>query len=312
MGINENDTASADNVQEGLGIIKGIGPKFAEALSQIGIRRVADLADYTPDTLSEALLNRAGVKVSPERIEANDWIGQARELAEVAKEESTPPEPDLITVNKPDATWNEHAYFSLKFEYMNDEDGQKSWQTHIYREQDGGEAVEFPGIDDSATWVDWILERAKLPDLAKLPPTGSEVGAPAETEATILPTPVTQEYVRIKILDVQLSEARPRSALAEKHLVSEVHFQVLGAQVEMNTAESYPLQIEVQTINLESDASNLVASEDDQIQPQTYRKTQQFPIPEVGHYELQSQVALLLPNGKVSDVHKGPRFRVKA
>ena len=311
MGINDNDSASAGNVRDNLGIIKGIGPKFAEALSQIGIRRFADLTDYTPDTLSEALLNRASVKVSPERIESNNWIGQARELAEAAKEELPPPEPESTTANKPDETWHEHAYFSLKFEYMSDEDGQKTWQTHIYREQDGGEEVEFPGIDDPPTWVKWILDRANLPDVAKLPPTKPEVGAPAETEATILPTPATQEEVRIKILDVQLSEAEPKSALAGKHLMTEVRFQVLGAQVEMNTADSYPLQIEVQIVNLESEASNLITSEEDQFQPQTYTKTQQFLIPEVGHYELQSQVVLLLPNGKVPAVHKGPRFRVK-
>jgi NADH-quinone oxidoreductase subunit E len=57
--------------------IKGIGPKFAQALAAAGIVDAAVIADW-----SEADVARAAslVGVRPERIERDDWVGQARAL----------------------------------------------------------------------------------------------------------------------------------------------------------------------------------------------------------------------------------------
>ena len=82
MGTEENVAASTDDERDDLEIIKGIGPTFADALNNIGIGRFAELAQYTPEELSRELLEQAGVRVPPERIEDNNWIGQARELAQ--------------------------------------------------------------------------------------------------------------------------------------------------------------------------------------------------------------------------------------
>jgi hypothetical protein len=55
--------------------VKGIGPRTAAKLEQAGIRTYDELADATPDQLA------AIAGVSRERVDENDWVGQARALA---------------------------------------------------------------------------------------------------------------------------------------------------------------------------------------------------------------------------------------
>jgi predicted flap endonuclease-1-like 5' DNA nuclease len=63
-----------------LTIINGIGPRFAEALHAIGISRFAQLAEQDPDDLANQLADHVTVRAA--RIRDNDWIGQARTLAQ--------------------------------------------------------------------------------------------------------------------------------------------------------------------------------------------------------------------------------------
>jgi len=60
-------------------LIKDVGPRFAQALRDAGIVSFAQLAAMTPETLAERLA--PFVTVRPQRIRNNDWIGQARQLA---------------------------------------------------------------------------------------------------------------------------------------------------------------------------------------------------------------------------------------
>lgn len=75
----ESATTSGDDLTR----IKDIGPRFAQALRDAGIISFAQLADMTPETLAERLA--PFVAVRPERIRNNDWIGQARRLANSSK-----------------------------------------------------------------------------------------------------------------------------------------------------------------------------------------------------------------------------------
>ncbi len=59
--------------------IRDIGPRFAEALHAIGIDRFAQLAEQLPEELAARLAPQ--VRVRPQRIRDNDWIGQAARLA---------------------------------------------------------------------------------------------------------------------------------------------------------------------------------------------------------------------------------------
>jgi predicted flap endonuclease-1-like 5' DNA nuclease len=61
----------------GLRRIRGIGPAFQRSLEQLGVTSVEQVASWTQaevQTFAEKL------KIRPERITKDDWIGQAREL----------------------------------------------------------------------------------------------------------------------------------------------------------------------------------------------------------------------------------------
>lgn len=94
--------------------------------------------------------------------------------------------------------------------------------------------------------------------------------------------------------------------------MAEIRFQISGTRVKILAADRIPYQIEVQTVNLESDASNLVASEQSHLQPEVFEYTsqQEFPIPDPGRYELQSSIVLMPPSGKISAFYRGSTFRV--
>ena len=71
--------------------IEGIGPEFARTLHDIGVQTFVDLAQYTPDELSQVIAERLGKDVGAEKIEADDWIGQAKNLAASLYDGDRPP-----------------------------------------------------------------------------------------------------------------------------------------------------------------------------------------------------------------------------
>ncbi len=73
--LTANDAEPDDFTQ-----INGIGPRYAQALVEAGITRFEQLAAQTPETLAELLAPYARVRA--ERINDNDWIGQASQLAQ--------------------------------------------------------------------------------------------------------------------------------------------------------------------------------------------------------------------------------------
>lgn len=306
MGTEEHVAASADGKRDDLKTINGIGSKWADALHRTGVRRFEDLAQYTPHSLAKALLDQAGVKVPPERIEAKQWIGQARELAQHANPGRTPANEETEAAGNPRQTapkrkWKQHAAFSVFFDYEIDEHGERIWQTRVYDNESGIEEP-LPGIE-STPWVNWILERAKLPVSAE------PVSAPAEAAAP--PTPTTPYDAQIEILDVRVSEVEPSPAVPEKRLAAEVRFQVSGPEAGRLAADRIPFRIEVRTVDLKSGASSLVASEGGKLEPQAFEYTSQrkFPLPELGRHELQC-VVFLLPPGEAIALHRGPTVRV--
>lgn len=54
--------------------IKGIGPTALARLTELGIITFAQLADETPESLAEKM----GGRITAERIQREDWIGQAK------------------------------------------------------------------------------------------------------------------------------------------------------------------------------------------------------------------------------------------
>jgi hypothetical protein len=196
------------------------------------------------------------------------------------------------------------------FDYQTDESGERVWQARAYHDETG-EETHFAGLE-TAPWVNWVLDQAELP--IEPTPTVTEIPPepkPAETEIAA-PAAVEMPYdAELKIIEVQVTEIKPSPDVPEKRLKAGVRFQVAGSEAETVAAECIPFRIEHHTVDLESGASGLVASEDSELQPQVfeYASEQAFPIPEVGRHELHT-IVLLLPPGEMMTYHRGPTIKV--
>jgi large subunit ribosomal protein L21 len=66
-----HDAGAADDLTQ----LKGIGAVSAERLAGIGVTTFAQLASWSDEDLQA---HAAEIKVSPDRIRREDWVGQAR------------------------------------------------------------------------------------------------------------------------------------------------------------------------------------------------------------------------------------------
>lgn len=69
--------ARPNKLVQGLRRIRGIGPAYQRVLEQAGISRVQQIASWTAADLHTFALK---LKIKPERISKDDWVGQARAL----------------------------------------------------------------------------------------------------------------------------------------------------------------------------------------------------------------------------------------
>ena len=69
--------ARASKLPQGLRRIRGIGPAYQRVLEQVGITRVQQIASWTQADL-QAFADK--LKIRPDRISKDDWIGQAKAL----------------------------------------------------------------------------------------------------------------------------------------------------------------------------------------------------------------------------------------
>ncbi len=165
MSIDKQLGASKED-SDNLESIKGLGFKSAEAIYEYGISRFVELARVDPETLSD-VLGAAGVAVSPKTIINQDWIGQAKTLAQQANPELTSSAEDEVKSIQKEETilnhpnWRQQAGFSLFFDYVTDDNDANLWQTRVYHDESGAEKV-FSGIEVSQ-WAEWIVEQANLP-----------------------------------------------------------------------------------------------------------------------------------------------------
>ena len=68
----------ASKAPQGLRRIRGIGPAYQRVLEQAGVTRVQQVARWTE---AELVLFAEKLKIRPDRISKDDWIGQAKSLA---------------------------------------------------------------------------------------------------------------------------------------------------------------------------------------------------------------------------------------
>jgi predicted flap endonuclease-1-like 5' DNA nuclease len=69
--------ARAGKAPQGLRRIRGIGPAYQRVLEQAGVTRVQQVARWTE---AELVLFAEKLKIRPDRISKDDWVGQAKSL----------------------------------------------------------------------------------------------------------------------------------------------------------------------------------------------------------------------------------------
>jgi hypothetical protein len=317
MNTDEYKDASKPDSGDDLQQITGIGPGYAEALNKIGIYHFADFLQYeTSEELRQALME-VGVSIPIWKITRSDWLGQAKakvkayETArEAAQEKHKAGNPTHEPGQDLSQRWTQFAGFNLYFEYRTGEDGEREWQTRVYKslEPDNFNGKkEFSGVDP-ASWVEWILAEAKLPVDAGAPPVEITI---EKTGPTPVPVATPTAAVGMEILDVQITQLPPSSSFPEKQLDAKVQFRLFGDEAELLTADRPPFRVEVHAVEMESKLSKLVASGQSLLQPDLteYTSHQTFPFPELGRYELHSLV-ILLPPAEMMTYHRGPTISI--
>lgn len=177
---------SPGRAPDDLHLIHGLAPWIADILREAGVG-VAALADVSPADLAELLRQRVATEIAIERIERDDWIGQARALAASSGGGSR--------------AAHQEAGFSLFVDRLPDEHGHDSWQTRIYHEESGCE-IAFAGIEPTRWW-EWILAKSLPVAVARARRSaGTGLGADAEVRvvrASAAPLPHGTEGHRIQI-----------------------------------------------------------------------------------------------------------------
>lgn len=182
MPKEDADKAQVD-AHDDLEAIDGIGPRYAKALTQVGVRRFADLVKHTPRSLAEILSKQAGLRVSEKQIDERNWIGQAR-LALAQKDlpfpvmQESPAEPASAEVSadlKPEEQWEQMFEFSVFFEARTEEAGKQHWQTRVYNGRSGEEEV-LSSVEPTG-WANWILAHTQLPEVVQTITVQDDVSA---------------------------------------------------------------------------------------------------------------------------------------
>ncbi len=129
--------------------IKGIGQGVETRLNQAGLFTFAQLAASSPEHVSGILADMIGM--SPEKIEDQDWTGQARQLVEEAKFD------ELIKIQMSPADQQRYETFSVKL--LVDE-AQQVRRTNIVHVQKGTEQ-NWAGWDETRL-IAFVVENAAL------------------------------------------------------------------------------------------------------------------------------------------------------
>ena len=292
----DSSSMERDDLQQ----IKGIGQSIALALNNLGIYRFADMIHYTPDKLADALRPLVAF-ISSRRIERDNWLGQARALAETSKEldEYTSKVPgegeEKAHRNASPDGWREVADFFVSFGYARDRRGKEQFQTKAHHSQaDTLERWEGIAVEQV---VDWMIRQANLPQ------------AEASSEMS------NEEEGSLSISELWVSEVVPspgRRLSTPAMLRAEYRLHLSGqALVDLCRAQN-PFSVELYLVNAENNHSDLIDTYSAQLMPDqlVYDLERSFPIPEAGRYQLYV-VARLLPPGSAMTHLQGPVIQIE-
>jgi hypothetical protein len=316
----ENDsTSSKDDREHGitnLTKITGIAIKTAEAMYEIGIHGYADLIDYLNQQTAEELsiaLKKHGVNRPAGLIDKQTWIKEAETFSKSEKvipaQQITESEPVGIKAKKPSIPMsrNHDVVFTVSFDVLRDDAGEPVLKTTVYDERYGGEEAFFKGTE-TFPWVNWIMERAKLPFVMEhVPSEIEEIMEPLDIDAETAQPPIPLELYEVlfEIVDVKLSVIEPTLELPEKRLEAELTINMSGPDAESLTLQDNSFLTEIFTIDLDSGYPRRVASREYQFEPQIFEYISHldFEVPVLGRFEFHS-IIRLPPSTELKAYHR--------
>jgi len=313
-GTSDNTGGAYDDFKK----IKGIGGSIAMALVESGICRYQELASMTPLELTERLKDRVAF-ISPQRIQRDEWIAQAKNLAKGPPASASHPEKSLdkngnnttqdagkLTTDSKRETWKELADFFVSFGYTTDQEGKERLQTRVHHSQAG----YFNQWDGIATreLISWMLRQANLAEVLE-----TKAGDPQPVKPGRL-QPGPQPATLLELSYPRIAETEPAGKRQEQatHLRMESKLTVAGTRAEKLCQDRQPYLVEVHLVDLDTNQSERVASDKAQLSPgeQDYRIQMDFPIPLAGRYQLYLVASLLAEGGSVVYL-QGPLVRVE-
>jgi hypothetical protein len=281
-------------------LINGIGEGIAKGLYRSGIHRFSELALFTAQELAERI--REVISIAPaQRIENDDWIGQARELA---RRKLILVKPKLLPRGQ-----KELANFLVIFEEITDSEGKVKIQTVINHEQ-SNQSERWNEIATDAL-IQWMLAKADLPGQAPQE-TPAVIG---ERHVFLVPEDELEEEIELTLTDLWVSQAATAAQPSDLSFPKLVHVEgklnIEGVDAHSLTYELVPFHIKVHLAALEGNLTSVVATFKGQLEPDTLNYTfqQDFPVPERGRYRLSLTARLLFPFTAEAEI-QGPILRV--
>ena len=254
--------------------IEGLEPATELALNSIGVRKFADFLGYTPETLAQALRERAGMAIAAATIIEQDWIGWAELLTVEAKnEESTAAA--AADVSRPEEKFHETS---------------------------PGEAEKISQIASAPLDI-----KPRAGAGANAPEAQIEKPEPRTRNES-------NGEVALSILQTRFSQREmpaAAKATAVKFLQGEIDCRVAGAKALRATTDHIALCTQILAVNTATGEHKMLASQLERFHPnQTdYRFYIEFAAPAIGRYQLQVVTFLLEVNPKIA-FHRGPALRV--
>lgn len=241
------DDASATSEQpaDDLRAVRGIGRETARRLYEAGVRTFADLALHTPSEIA----TKARVQAS--RVEREDWIGQARGLADRSSRVNAE-EPEIAS----DATEHRES-FILRLTLDEDNKVVRTGVTHV---RSGREAPSWAGWDTAqllellSEYVDLGKETEARPAVAAATAGEPELALPAVAAVgepqPALPTPPLPSEVRLRELEVvSTASGIPQWSLeAGEPFVVRLAFDLQGTEPSSRAPLAYNVTIVARTV----------------------------------------------------------------
>lgn len=181
-----------DNALDDLKRIKGIGEGVETRLNRAGVLSFAQLAASSPKQISNMLADMIGM--SPQKIEDQDWIGQAKQFsAQVEADEA-------IKIPMSPADQQHYETFSVKLLVDDDKQVRRTNIVHVQK----GEEENWAGWDEQRL-IAFVVEHAALTDTNSKTTLQMNVESVPASQAEILSPPV--EIMHFSIDTVNISEA---------------------------------------------------------------------------------------------------------